>query len=231
VIVVDYGFVDLLVRVCVILLRMLFDSHTSEIRIEHRPRNRHTYIVINKVGEIVVRTPLNDVQKIRRLLTVKEGWINAKRAQILSRISSPAIVGETIWFQGVLVSLEKFPFFNALEVIDENHYDTFYTVEALRYLPSRMAYYGQRMNLSPKDILYKRLKRRWGSCTSLGVITLNVRIMQLSVEEIDYILVHELAHLIHMNHSPAFHALVRKFLPHERQLRAGLKTKVIESLC
>ncbi len=212
-------------RVCVILLRMLFDSHTSEIRIEHRPRNRHTYIVIDKRGEVVVRTPLNDVQKIRRLLTVKEGWINAKRAQVLSRISSPAIVGETIWFQGVLVSLEIFPFFNTLTMIDEGHYDQFYAAQARVYLPLRMAYYAQRMNLSPADIVYKRLKRRWGSCTSLGVITLNVRIMQLSVEEIDYILVHELAHLIHMNHSSAFHALVEKFLPDERQLRVGLKHK------
>jgi hypothetical protein len=204
---------------------MNFDTYLFGITIEYRPRNRHTYIVIDKAGEVVVRTPLKDVQKIRQLLAEKESWINAKRVQIRSRTSAKDILGETIWFQGVLVPLETFPFFNAFGAIQENHYDTFYTAEALRYLPSRMVYYSQCMNLFPTDIVYKRLKRRWGSCNTLGVITLNVRMMQLSVEEIDYVIVHELAHLVHMNHSPAFHALVREFLPHERQLRVGLKRK------
>lgn len=212
-------------RVCVIRLRMLFDAATSAITIEHRPRNRHTYIVIDKTGEVRVRTPLTDVQKIRRLLTAKEGWITTKREQIRSQASNHAIIGETIWFQGVLVPLEHFPFFKGIELIDAHHYDSFYTAEALDYLPQRMAYYAVRMNLSPANIVYKRLKRRWGSCNSLGVITLNVLMMQLSIEEIDYIIVHELAHLVHLNHAQAFHALVRKFLPHERQLRRGLKHK------
>jgi predicted metal-dependent hydrolase len=47
--------------------------------------------------------------------------------------------------------------------------------------------------------------------------------MQLSYEHIDYIIVHELAHLKHMNHSAEFHALVRTILKNEKQLRSELK--------
>ncbi len=79
------------------------------------------------------------------------------------------------------------------------------------------------MNLQPTEIRYKSLRRRWGSCDSNGVLTFNVMMMQLSYRHIDYIIVHELAHMHHMNHSKVFHDLVRTILKDEKLLRQELK--------
>jgi len=79
------------------------------------------------------------------------------------------------------------------------------------------------MGLSPSEIRYKSMRRRWGSCDSNGVLTFNVMMMQLSYRHVDYIIVHELAHMHHMNHSKAFHDLVRTILADEKLLRQELK--------
>ncbi len=90
-------------------------------------------------------------------------------------------------------------------------------------LPQRVAYWSARMGLYPTQIKITSAKTRFGSCGSNGHICFSWRLMQYPPKAIDYVVVHELAHLKHMNHSPAFHALVAKYLPDHRQRRAMLK--------
>lgn len=131
------------------------------------------------------------------------------------------------------MSLEGFEFLQKKVKKDENsiniekYYHQFYKNEAILTLPSRINHYSKKMGLSPTEIRYKRLRRRWGSCSSAGVVTFNTLMMQLSYEHIDYIIVHELAHLQHMNHSREFHALVRTILADEKKLRSELKATKI----
>lgn len=79
------------------------------------------------------------------------------------------------------------------------------------------------MNLTPKSVKVKEQKRRWGSCTSQGNIYINSKISMLKPEVIDYIIVHEFSHLVHMNHSKDFYSLVKSIMPeykaHENWLR------------
>lgn len=90
-------------------------------------------------------------------------------------------------------------------------------------LPQRVAYWSARMGLYPTQIKITSAKTRFGSCGSNGHICFSWRLMQYPPKAIDYVVVHELAHLKHMNHSSAFHALVAKYLPDHRQRRAMLK--------
>lgn len=90
-------------------------------------------------------------------------------------------------------------------------------------LPQRVIYWSARMGLYPTQIKITSAKTRFGSCSSNGHICFSWRLMQYPPEAIDYVVVHELAHLKHMNHSPDFHALVAKYLPDHRQRRAMLK--------
>ena len=90
-------------------------------------------------------------------------------------------------------------------------------------LPRRVARWSERMGLYPTQIRITSAKTRFGSCGANGHICFSWRLMQYPPEAIDYVVVHELAHLKHMNHSPAFHALVAKYLPDHRQRRALLK--------
>jgi hypothetical protein len=207
----------------------MFSSSTSPLTIHHRPRNRNTYIAITQEGEVCVRTPLKDEKRIRSILREKEGWINAKLLTIRSRPSQAHTLGENIRFRGEVMALEHFERLhqkvtketNPLHI--EKQYHQFYKNEAILTLPSRIDHYAQKMKLKPKEIRYKRMKRRWGSCSSAGVVTFNTLMLQLSYAHIDYIIVHELAHLKEMNHSPEFHALVRTILADEKRLRCELK--------
>jgi len=95
--------------------------------------------------------------------------------------------------------------------------------QAAAYLPRRLVYIAQDMGVSYSSIRYANQKGRWGSCSTQGVISLNVALMNLPKELIDYVLVHELAHLTHMNHSPQFWQLVEQHYPDYKNAKKQLK--------
>jgi len=72
-------------------------------------------------------------------------------------------------------------------------------------------------------ILIRRQKTRWGSCSESGVISINYKLMMLRKESIDYVIIHELCHLIELNHSKKFWNLVKDILPDYIELRRGLR--------
>ena len=82
-------------------------------------------------------------------------------------------------------------------------------VEAL--FKERLDIYSKKMGLTPKRLLCKWLKSRWGSCSAKGNITLNCCLIGAPVWVIDYVVIHELAHLKHMNHSKSFWDLVKYY--------------------
>lgn len=207
----------------------MFDASISPITIHYRPRNRNTYITITHNGDVCVRTPIKDEKRIRIILREREGWIRSKLTAIAASPLTYHSLGETIRFRGESHPISQFSNLSemvkkAKKSIDiEKYYSLFYKNEAHLTLPSRVQHYARKMNLHPKEIRFKKMRRRWGSCNSEGIVTLNTMMMQLAYEHIDYIIVHELAHLRHMNHSMEFHALVRTILENERALRRELK--------
>lgn len=96
--------------------------------------------------------------------------------------------------------------------------------EARAYLPRRLQYLADTYGLTFEAIRYGNQKGRWGSCSTHGTISLNVALMNLPHELIDYVLVHELCHTRQMNHSPEFWNLVESIMPNYREHRAKLKT-------
>lgn len=91
--------------------------------------------------------------------------------------------------------------------------DRFFLAQAREFFHERMIYWSMRMGLQPSKIRLKHLSSRWGSCSSKDAINLNYRAIQLPAECIDAIIVHELAHLRHLNHGKDFWALVHSQLP------------------
>jgi predicted metal-dependent hydrolase len=91
------------------------------------------------------------------------------------------------------------------------------------YLPQRVAVWSGRMGLIPQTVSMSSARSRWGSCTSAGAVRLNWRLMQAAPDAIDYVVIHELAHLAELNHSPRFWAIVAEHCPDWKKHRDWLK--------
>ncbi len=95
--------------------------------------------------------------------------------------------------------------------------------KAKELLPGKVAAFSKIMGLSPAGITITGARTRFGSCSSANRLCFSWRLMQYPEAAIDYVVVHELAHMVHRNHSPEFHALVAKYLPDHKQRKALLK--------
>ncbi len=77
-------------------------------------------------------------------------------------------------------------------------------IEARKYLPARTFHLAKKHGLSFGKVFVKNVKTRWGSCSSVNNINLNIHLMRLPDHLIDYVILHELAHTVEKNHSSSF---------------------------
>lgn len=98
-----------------------------------------------------------------------------------------------------------------------------YKQQALRILSDKTRNLCLQLGVSCNAIKLKRTRTKWGHCTPAGVIQYNWLIVQAPEFVVDYLVVHECCHLIHLNHSQAYWQLVEHFLPNYRVAKQWLK--------
>lgn len=202
---------------------------------------KNSYISVNPQAKIVLKTPKVSQIYIKNLLIEKEIWI---RRQLLKAKENPQIkisLEDEVLLFGDIYSIdiqEASELRKLLEIKKTNSlnniskcYDEFYKFYASEYLTKRLNFFSKIMELDYKEVKFRKMKSRWGSCSSLRVITFNSELIKVKKELIDYVVVHELAHLVHMNHSKNFHALVDKYISNSKEIRKELKSTNLSRYC
>lgn len=129
----------------------------------------------------------------------------------VAQLAAPVTqLGDELWVHGDEVRIEK-------------SVAKWYRQQAMQLFSVRIAHYAARLDVAPLTIKLSTAKTRWGSCTSGGVVRLNLQLIKLPQYLIDYVVVHELAHLREMNHSAAFWSVVGSACPDYAKLRRELK--------
>jgi hypothetical protein len=196
-------------------------------------------LTVLKDGSVVVRVPSRiSGEQIRQFVMQKQDWLVSKVSAIKSNQDRYADVlsynkfllygnmyalarADVAQFEihnGTILCPKKLPENKILHALT-----LFYKRKAKEVLIARMEQLQTQMKLSPSGIKISNSKGRWGSCNSNGIITLNWRVIMLPPSTIDYVLVHELCHLVEMNHSKRFWDLVTAFLPNNSAERKAIK--------
>jgi predicted metal-dependent hydrolase len=210
--------------------------HWNGLEVIHRirPKIRHCYIQIEGDGSIVLKSPRISDKEALRIVEGRAGWIVRKLQELKGRERLDHALGEEVSYFGRLHRIEGNPNFeelhHAIGRLRSNTkeafrrcYDTFYKKRAQEHVAQRLAHFERLCGRRAASLRIRKMKRRWGSCTGRGVITINAAVMRLPEAVIDYIIVHELSHLRHMNHSRAFYAEVERILPDYRTLDRELR--------
>lgn len=105
--------------------------------------------------------------------------------------------------------------------------EQFYRVQAREYLTQRSEFFATQLNTHFNDLRIKNTKSRWGSCSVKKNLNYNWRIMLAPIKVIDYLVIHEVCHLVELNHSTRFWALVERFDPEYKIHKQWLKAQQI----
>lgn len=112
------------------------------------------------------------------------------------------------------------------------HYlERWYRARALERLREKADRFARQMGVTPAGVGVRAFRSRWGSCDSQGQVVFNWHIIKAPHPVVDYVVIHELAHLVHPNHSKAFWLLVERHCPAFGLHRTWLKDQALRLLC
>lgn len=197
-------------------------------------------ISIKSDGKIIIRVPLKTSRKIiEDFITKYQPWINNKLAKLaqLHELKNTQLPANSFYYLGQAYPIQagktnlSLPFFDGTSMsLDPEFMDSnaeillkWYQSTSKKLVEPIMQNYAQQFNLGYKNIKITRAEYRWGSCNSNGTICFSYKIAMLPIEVITYIVVHELAHLKHLNHSQHFWQQVALMYPNYKSAIQWLK--------
>ncbi|HSQ89744.1 SprT family zinc-dependent metalloprotease [Romboutsia sp.] len=216
----------------------------------YRKRKNITIIIKPKDNITIISPPNVDEKILKDLLIEKGGWILKKLEEYkdISDFNEEKEIksGSKLFYLGEeyvleIININKLPkpniFINENKIIlQTSNLESEYIKKALKdwykkesekvvlkYLIKCREKSKMMMNLIPSVLKVKEQKKRWGTCTSKRAIYINSKIAMARPKSIEYILVHEFSHLVHMNHSKNFYNLVESIMPEYKKEEEWLK--------
>lgn len=214
------------------------NNYTVDYRTHKRARNIKISIKNSKVVT-VTSPPLTPRFVINRFLNQSQGWIDSKMAQLESQKSSETVSKTEVMLFGkkyqlvneyddkqpigVVIKGSKVYVNQISRTSSMSQLTRFLKSTAKHYILERTEKLAQKMSLKFNKVSLKQQSTRWGSCSSKKNLNFNWRLIHFEPKIIDYVIIHEIAHLRHMNHSSKFWQLVEKFDSEYRKHRLFLK--------
>ena len=208
---------------------IIYKNKEIEFRILKTTRKKTTEITI-KYDDILVKTPFSkSIENIESLVADKAEWILKKIKEnngIRPQITAPLYInnttlpylGKNILLEIVKDNKDFLEFTNDEFIIHIKKKKVKTIYEEWLFSISNIIFnqyiekYSILLNVRPKKIFIKKLKSRWGSTTFKGTINLNVNLIKAPLEVIEYIVLHEMGHLIEKNHSQRFWKIIKCYM-------------------
>lgn len=201
-----------------------------------RSRRRSVSIQITPEGIVEVRAPLlSPYGAISQFVRDKSDWIykHLGNIQKKQRKTKQYLQGEKFMYLGNIYKLhignykqihvtDRLNFPDFLEFRIKSELTHWYINEAKMIITERVEYYSKVMKAEHKGIMFSDTKSKWGTCSHDNNLQFNWRLVMSSLLVIDYVVVHELAHISEKNHSAKFWLIVKKYKPAYKQYRKWL---------
>lgn len=200
------------------------DSQLGDIFVRINPRAKYISIKI-KHGDVVLVCPTNKSrERAFEFLNEKRQWIEQNQDKFRNKIKfNLSLPIETRLYEILragdsphsnkiarYITIEQDDTAETIELKTRQMLENVWLAEAKELLPRRIEMLARNLGFSYSGVSFKKSCRKWGSCSVDNNISLNYRLMQLPNELIDFIIIHELCHTVHKNHSSQFHSLVNE---------------------
>ena len=202
-----------------------------------KSKRRTLSLSINENAELIVRAP-NQIsnKRIEEFIIEKSKWINKNKNLMQSRINEMNDSDSDYLFLGNIYPLIKVYEnpnkidFNGTEFITSiENQDKFkaslkswYKIKFKEIAIPRLNYFSDKYNLKINQVRFKNQKTLWGSCSSKNNINLNYLLVMAPMIVIDYVIIHELVHTVHKNHSANFWNAVEAIMPDYKKAKKWL---------
>ena len=210
-----------------------------------RKRRKTIALEISENAELIIRAPFfTSVTEINRFVAEKQNWIERtirkRKAQNALRVNRQWVTGETLYYLGEPYPLNVFsdPWASEGVTLKDHGFDLnagknsdlkkyhvvrWYKETAKTIIRQRTDFFSRMLQLPYGNLTITSAQKRWGSCSAQNDLSFSFRLVMTPPPVIDYVIVHELSHIRHKNHSARFWSQVQKGIPEYRQIRRWLK--------
>lgn len=210
-----------------------YGTKNIEFEIARKASLKNTYINVDTDGVLVKTNDNTTIEQINEMVSNKSAWISKKLDIFKSiAINKDITTGSRLYYMGksyyvqiiedetadtitINFTHSKFHITTPMKYSDtelHNAIETFYKQKAVDKIIPLTKKWAKKMDVSPEHISFRYSKNRWGSCSSSNRISFNYHLVKLSSSLIEYVVIHELAHIPYQNHSNEFWKLVHNYL-------------------
>ncbi|MCT7617506.1 M48 family metallopeptidase [Aliarcobacter butzleri] len=181
------------------------------VKLVNKKNVKHCYIRVLKDDLIEIKSNIYfSLYDAKILVEKRKNWLE----DAIKKVSKNALLEDEFLYLGEVKKLQDYNIKNL---------DKFYKNEIEKILPNIVETFSKKMDLYPTSISYRKNKRTWGSCNFKNGLNFNILLMKFPLEIMQYVVIHELSHIKHKNHSKNFWSLVEKYCPNYKQIEKEFK--------